>query len=66
MDNIRELMDKVKNMSETRLKIKNDIYDLYKTPDGQKIFVGETGILGNDGKLIDWNTIKELMNKYNK
>jgi len=59
-------MDKVKNMSETRLKIKNDIYDLYKTPDGQKIFVGETGILGNDGKLIDWNTIKELMNKYNK
>jgi hypothetical protein len=66
MDNIRELMDKVKNMSETRLKIKNDIYDLHKTPDGQKIFVGETGILGNDGKLIDWNTIKELMNKYNK
>ena len=65
-DDIRNSINKLKSLNEGQLKMDDIVYDLHKKPDGQIIFVGEDGILGKDHKLIDWETIKELMFKYNK
>jgi len=65
-DDIRESINKLKSLNEGRLKVEGNYYDLHITPDGDKIFAGESGILGKDNKLIDWGTIKILMQKYNK
>ncbi|MFW6246809.1 MAG: hypothetical protein ACOC22_01390 [bacterium] len=66
MKDIRDSINKLKTLNEGQLKVGDNLYDLHKNPDGQIIFVGENGILGKDNKLIDWETIRELMFKYNK
>lgn len=65
-DDIRESINKLKSLNEGQLKVGDNLYDVHKKPDGQVIFAGETGILGKDNKVIDWEIIKELMFKYGK
>jgi len=66
MDDIRKSINKLKTINEGQLKVGDNLFDLHKKMDGQMVFVGEAGILGKDNKLIDWETISELMFKYNK
>ena len=65
-DDIRNSINKLKSLNEGQLKVDDHVYDLHKTPDGQKIFAGQDGILDKDNNLLRWETIKEIMSKYNQ
>lgn len=64
-NDIRDSINKLKSLNEGQLKIGDNVYNSHKKANGRVIFAGENGILGKDYKLIDWETIKELMSKYN-
>ena len=61
---VKEKLTKNPNIKEG-LKISGHQYDHIKTPIGT-IYAGSDGILGPHEKLIPWDMVKSLLDKYAK
>jgi hypothetical protein len=57
---VKESIDEPVNET---IKFGGHAYDVFRAGD-TKVFAGKEGLLGKDGELISWDTVKKLMQKF--